>query len=207
MAENTLRAVTGRGLGSAEARRLRRQGAIPAVVYGHGMQAQALSVAAPELRAALSTDAGLNAVITLQVDDRQYLALTREIQRHPVRGTVTHVDFQVVNPDESVLAEVPVNLVGEAIEVAHGDGVVDQLLFTLPVHAKPAEIPNSLEVDISALTVGGAIRVAEVTLPAGVTTDLDDETVVVMGVPPRVQTRAEAAAESGETVPGDEAEG
>ena len=207
MAENTLRAATGRGTGSAEARRLRRQGGIPAVVYGHGMEAVALSVAGAELRAALSTDAGLNAVITLQVDDRQYLALTREIQRHPVRGTVTHVDFQVVNPDESVLAEVPVTLVGEAIEVAHGDGVVDQLLFTLPVHAKPAEIPNSLEVDISALTVGGTIRVAEVALPAGVTTDLDDDTVLVMGVPPRVQTRAEAAAEAGETLPAGDTEG
>lgn len=205
MAENTLRAVAGRGVGSAESRRLRRQGDIPAVVYGHGMEAVAVAVPGRELRAALSTEAGLNAVLTVQVDDRRYLALTREIQRHPVRGTVVHVDFQVVDPDESVAAEVPVTLIGEALHVAHGDGVVDQQLFTMTVHAKPGEIPTSLEVDIAELTIGGAIRVADVALPAGVTADLDAETVVVLGVPPRTQARGEG--EGAEASPGDGGEG
>jgi len=205
MAENTLRVAAGRGIGSAESRRLRRQGDIPAVVYGHGMEAVAVSVPGRELRAALTTEAGLNAVLTLQVDDRRFLALTREIQRHPVRGTVVHVDFQVVDPDESVAAEVPVLLTGEALQVAHGDGVVDQQLFTMTVHAKPGEIPSSLEVDISELTIGGAIRVAEVGLPAGVTADLDAETVVVMGVPPRTQARGEGEGEEAAAGDGTEA--
>lgn len=205
MAENTLRVAAGRGIGSAESRRLRRQGDIPAVVYGHGMDAVAVSVPGRELRAALTTEAGLNAVLTLQVDDRRFLALTREIQRHPVRGTVVHVDFQVVDPDESVAAEVPVMLTGEALHVAHGDGVVDQQLFTMTVHAKPGEIPSSLEVDISELTIGGAIRVAEVGLPAGVTADLDAETVVVMGVPPRTQARDEGEGEEAAAGDGTEA--
>lgn len=205
MAENTLRVAAGRGIGSAESRRLRRQGDIPAVVYGHGMEAVAVSVPGRELRAALTTEAGLNAVLTLQVDDRRFLALTREIQRHPVRGTVVHVDFQVVDPDESVAAEVPVLLTGEALQVAHGDGVVDQQLFTMTVHAKPGEIPSSLEVDISELTIGGAIRVAEVGLPAGVTADLDAETVVVMGVPPRTQARGEGEDEEAAAGDGTEA--
>jgi len=208
MADNTLRVAAGRGVGSAEARRLRRQGQIPAVVYGHGMDALAVAVPGRDLRTALSTEAGLNAVITLELGDRRYLALTREIQRHPVRGTVVHVDFQVVDPDESVAAEVPVLLVGEALQVAHGDGVVDQLLFTMAVHAKPGEIPSSLEVDVTDLTIGGAIRVSEVALPAGVTADHEAETVVVMGVPPRTQTRAEAASEAAESAAsGDSVEG
>jgi large subunit ribosomal protein L25 len=144
-----------------------------------------------ELRAALSGDAGLNAVLALQVDGERYTALTREIQRHPVRGTVMHVDFQVVDPDESVTAEVPVVLVGDAIEVAHADGVVDQQLFTMLVRAKPSEIPTAIDVDVSQLTVGGTIRVGEVALPAGAVAELDADTVVVMGLPPRVAARGE----------------
>ncbi|MDA8269106.1 MAG: 50S ribosomal protein L25 [Actinomycetota bacterium] len=208
MAEITLRATAGRGIGSSESRRLRREGQIPAVVYGHGMEAVAVAVSGRELRAALSTDAGLNAVLSLQVEGNQYLALTREIQRHPVRGTVVHVDFQVVDPDEAVAAEVPVVLVGEALAVAHGDGVVDQQLFTLTVHATPSQIPTSVEVDVSELTIGGSIRVADVVLPRGVVTDLDPEAAVVHGAPPRVQVRdeGEGGAEAG-AAPAGSAEG
>ncbi|MDA8279246.1 MAG: 50S ribosomal protein L25 [Actinomycetota bacterium] len=204
MAEITLRATAGRGIGSSESRRLRREGQIPAVVYGHGMEAVAVAVSGRELRAALSTDAGLNAVLSLQVEGNQYLALTREIQRHPVRGTVVHVDFQVVDPDEAVAAEVPVVLVGEALAVAHGDGVVDQQLFTLTVHATPSQIPTSVEVDVSELTIGGSIRVADVVLPRGVVTDLDPEAAVVHGAPPRDE--GEGGAEAG-AAPAGSAEG
>lgn len=196
MAEITLRATVGRGTGSAESRRLRREGQVPAVVYGHGMQARAVAVVGRELRTALSTDAGLNAVIGLDVDGERYMALTREIQRHPVRGTVQHVDFQVVDPNESVAAEVPVVLTGEALEVAHADGVVEQQLFTLTVKAKPSDIPTSIEVDVTDLTVGGSIRISDISLPAGAETELDPDTSLVMGAPPRVQTRAEEAAEA-----------
>lgn len=191
MAEITLRATAGRGTGSSEARRLRRQGQVPAVVYGHGMDARPVAVVGRELRAALSSEAGLNAVLALEVDGDRYTALTREIQRHPVRGTVLHVDFQVVDPDESVTAEVPVVLVGDAIEVAHADGVVDQQLFTMLVRAKPGEIPTAIDVDVSHLTVGGTIRVGEVALPTGAAAELDADTVVVMGLPPRVVARGE----------------
>lgn len=201
MAEITLRAAAGRGTGSAESRRLRRDGQVPAVLYGHGVEGLPVSVVGRELRTALSTDAGLNAVLSLDVEGKQYMAMAREIQRHPVRGTVLHVDFQVVDPNEAVSADVTVTLVGDAVEVAHADGVVDQQLFTLSVTAKPSEIPTSLEVDISGLTVGASIRVGDITLPAGASTDVDPEAVVVLGVPPRVQTRAEEAAEAAEGAP------
>jgi large subunit ribosomal protein L25 len=181
MAEIELRAETGRPVGSAAARRLRREGKVPGVVYGHGVEGLPVAVAARDLRAAFSTAAGLNAVLALDVDGRRYLALARELQRHPVRGTLLHVDFQVVNPDERVTAEVPVTLVGEAVEVAHADGVVDQELFTVPVTATPGGLPSAIEVDVSGLTVGGVIRVADLRLPAGATCELDPDTVVVTG--------------------------
>ena len=146
-----------------------------------------MTVIGRELRTALSGDAGANTLLSLEAGDQKFLTLAREMQRHPVRGTVTHVDFQIVRRDEVIAADVPITLVGEAVEVHHGDGLVDQQLFTLPVRAKPADIPTVLELDISGLTIGAALRVADLQLPAGVTSDLDDEVAVVTGQPPRVQ--------------------
>jgi len=157
-----------------------------------------VTVRARDLRAALSTDAGLNAVLSLRVDGKPYLTMARELQRHPVRGTVIHVDFQIVDPEREISAEVPISLVGEAIELHRTDGVLDQQLFSLPVRARPADIPAHLEVDVSEVVIGSAIRVSEIALPAGVVTDLDLESIVVAGQPPRVQEAeaAEAAAEA-----------
>jgi large subunit ribosomal protein L25 len=160
---------------------------IPGIVYGHGTDPISVAVGARDLRIALSGESGTNALLSLKAGGQSYLTLAREIQRHPVKGTVTHVDFQIVRRDEVIAAEVPITLVGEAIEVHHGDGLVDQQLFTLAVRAKPADIPSSVEVDVSTLVIGGAIRVADLALPAGVTADLDGEATIVTGQPPRVQ--------------------
>jgi large subunit ribosomal protein L25 len=117
------------------------------------------------------------------------------MQRHPVAQTVTHVDFVIVRRDEVISADVPITLVGEAIEVQHGDGLVEQQMFTLPINALPTDIPTGIEADISALTIGGQVRVSDLTLPAGVTTDVDPETAVAIGQPPRVVVEEEVAAE------------
>ncbi|MGO9458392.1 MAG: 50S ribosomal protein L25 [Acidimicrobiales bacterium] len=201
MPEITLHAEVGRPLGSRPARRLRHDGMIPGVVYGHGTEPVAVAVAARDLRIALSGESGSNTLLSLVAGDQTFLTLAREMQRHPVRGTVTHVDFQIVRRDEIIAAEVPITIIGEALEVAHGDGLVDQQLFNLPVRARPADIPSVVEVDVTSLTIGGALRVADLVLPDGVTTDLDDEVAIVTGQPPRVQAvegegegEAEAAA-------------
>ena len=191
MAEIILTAEADRPVGSAAARRLRRAGSIPAVVYGHGVEPLPVAVVGRDLRSALSTESGVNALLSLQVDGTSYLAMAREIQRHPVRRTVTHVDFQVVDRDQTMAADVTLTLVGEAIEVAHADGIVDQQLFSLPVKAKPGSIPTHLEVDISELTVGGSVRLEDVSLPPGVETELEPETVLVIGVASRVAARDE----------------
>ena len=224
MAEITLPAETGRALGSRSSGRLRAAGKIPGVMYGHGTEPVPVAVDARALRAALTTESGLNALLNLQIDGRSHLTLARELQRHPVRHTVVHVDFQVISRDEVVAAEVPVALVGEAEAVHRGDGVVEQQLFNLTVHAKPGSIPNEIEVDLGALAIGDTVRVGDLKLPPGVTTDVDPEQPVVVAQPPQVseadllteaeqeaaaaaEAEAEAAAEAGEGGEGGEAEG
>ncbi len=209
MPEITLHAEVGRPLGSRPARRLRHDGMIPGVVYGHGTEPVAVAVAARDLRIALSGESGSNTLLSLVAGDQTFLTLAREMQRHPVRGTVTHVDFQIVRRDEIIAAEVPITIIGEALEVAHGDGLVDQQLFNLPVRARPADIPSVVEVDVTSLTIGAALRVADLVLPDGVTTDLDDEVAIVTGQPPRVQAvegEVEGEAEAGEAAAAEPAE-
>jgi large subunit ribosomal protein L25 len=202
MAEITLVAEAGRQVGTRPSRRQRSAGRIPGVVYGNGVDPISVSVAARDLRAALSTEAGLNALLSLDVAGQRYLTLARELQRHPVRGTLLHVDFQVVDPNREVSADVPITLVGDAVELHRADGVLEQMLFALPVKARPADIPSHLEVDVSALAIGISVRVSDVALPAGVTADLDPEATVAMGQAPRV-----VAAEAGEGAEGEAAEG
>ena len=199
MPEIPLMAQAGRPTGSRAARRLRSAGKIPAVLYGHGVEAQAISVEGRELRAALTTEAGLNALLSVRVDGTTHLAMARELQRDPVRGVLRHVDFVIVRRDEIVTVDVPVTLAGEATLVHQGDGVVDQQIHALSVKATPARIPTHLEVDVSELAIGDTIRVGDLRLPDGVTTDVDAETAVVVGQPPQVSeadlvTEAEAAA-------------
>lgn len=205
MAEFKLLAEPGRPTGTRSARRMRTDGKIPAVVYGPGVDPVPVSVSARDLRAALSTEAGLNAVLSLQVDGKSYLTMARELQRHPVRGTVVHVDFQVVDPNREVSAEVPISLVGEAVELNRADGVLDQQMFNLPVMARPSDIPPHLEVDISSIAVGSAIRLSEISLPEGVRTELDPESIIAAGQPPRVVV--EEVPEGAEAAEGEAAEG
>jgi large subunit ribosomal protein L25 len=195
MPEVTLAARTGRVTGTRSTRRLRAEGLIPGVVYGHGADPIPVAVGARAFQIALSSEAGLNTLLSLEVEGESYLTLARDIQRHPVRHTVNHVDFLIVRRDEVISAEVPINLVGEAIEVQHGDGVVEQQLFTLQIKARPADIPPSVDVDISDLTIGGSLHVSDIAIPSGVELEIDAETTVVAGQPPRVQAAEEGEAE------------
>jgi len=191
MNEVSLVADVGRVTGSAEARRLRTVGKVPGVLYGHGVEPLSLAVGSRELRAALTSDAGLNALISLDVGGERHLAMARQLQRHPVRRSLDHVDFVIVRRDEIVSAEVNIHLVGEALEVEHADGLVEQQMFSLVVHATPGNIPNAIEVDISALAIGDAIRVSDLKLPSGVATEVDPEDTVVAGQASRTASDVE----------------
>ncbi len=202
MAEFTLAAEVGRPHGSRHTRRLRREGKIPGVIYGHGTDPVPVAVVGRELRLALNGEAGANQLLSLDTGETKYLTMARDMQRDPVAQTVIHVDFQIVRRDEVISADVSIVLVGEALEVQHGDGLVDQQMFSLSVNARPADIPTSIELDVTDLTIGAQLRVSDLALPAGVTTDLDPETAVVIGQPPRVVTLEE----EGEAVEGEGAE-
>jgi large subunit ribosomal protein L25 len=196
MAEYTLIAKGGRTTGSRPSGRLRTTGRVPAVVYGHGSAPLSISVDGRELRHALSTGAGLNQLLNLEVDGDSHLALARELQRHPVRNTVVHVDFQIVRRDEVISAEVPVTLVGEAKEVETARGLIEQPLLSLTVNATPGTIPSGIEVDITELRIGDQIRVGDLALPAGVTTDVDPEETVVIAASSSTQSESDDAGEA-----------
>jgi large subunit ribosomal protein L25 len=194
MAEITLKATTGRALGTGPAKRLRAEGKIPGVVYGLGADPIPVAVEWRPLREALTTDAGLNALIDLDIDGDVALTIVKELQRHPIRRDVLHIDFLRVSADAAITVDVPVVLTGEAKAVASDNGVVDQVLTSLAISAKPADIPNEITVDISELVIGEAIRVGDLALPAGVTTDVDPEDAVVTAS----HGQAEPAAVEGE---------
>jgi large subunit ribosomal protein L25 len=202
MAEITLIAEPGRPTGSAASRRLRRAGRIPAVVYGHGADGQSVSVDGRELRLALSGDAGLNQLLSLKVGSATHLAMARSLQRHPVRHTVIHVDFQIVRRDEVIAADVPILLVGEAKAVEQENGLVEHLLNALSVNATPGLIPPNIEVDISGLEIGESIRVGDLALPSGVTTDAPPDELVVLASVTRAAAAGEAAGEAAEGAEG-----
>jgi large subunit ribosomal protein L25 len=176
---------------------------VPAVVYGHGMKPLPVSVVARDLRTALSVH-GLNQVLTLDVDGSTHLVLARQLQRHPVRHTLAHVDFQVVRRDEIVSAEVPLVLVGTATQVERERGLLEHTLTSLSIRSTPEQIPQEIPVDVSELEIGGALRVRDLVLPPGVTTDVDPEEPVVIAAASTVaaalaaeEEAAEAAAEEG----------
>ncbi len=192
MAEITLPAATGRPTGSRASRRLLSDGKVPAVVYGLGADPVPVAVEWHDLRAALTTDAGLNALITLQVDGSDQLSIVKELQRHPTRGTVTHVDFLRIRADEMLTVEVPIVLEGEPEEVHRENGMVDHVLFALAVQAKPSDIPNEITVDISGMALGDNLRVADLALPSGVSTEVDPEEAVAIATITRSTIESEA---------------
>ena len=175
MADNAIKltATNRTRLGKGASRQARRDGKVPAVVYGHGAEPRHLLLDEHATRMALRGNE--NALIELSVEGQPLLVLTKEVQRHPIRPGVQHVDFLLVNRNERVEVEVPVTVVGEAvpstmhiIELAH-------VLLSAPV----TSIPETVGVDVTGVQAGTAIRVADLTLPQGVEAVTEAETDIV----------------------------
>jgi large subunit ribosomal protein L25 len=179
MSETVLTAEVGRRAGSSDARRLRADGKIPAVVYGHGMDPISVSVDRRELRQALSGAAGMNTILDLTVDGTVYPSLIKDIQRHPVKRSVQHIDFIQVNLNEEIVVSVPIHLEGEAKEVTANNGLVDLTMQELQVRTTPRSIPDGITIDITDMTMDSVIRVEDLSLPSGVTAEPDPDTPVV----------------------------
>ena len=217
MASTVLVANTGRPTGSSASRRMRHDDVIPAVLYGHGMTPLSVAVGRRDLRLALSGAAGSNTVLDLTVDGKVYPSIIKDLQRHPVRRTVTHIDFLQVNLDEEITVSVPLRLEGEATAVSNGGGLVDPAVDSIEVLTTPRNIPAEFVIDISAMTMDTVIRLADVPMPAGVTATGDPDSPVVTVLTMRAEVaeleaadaevaeeQAEATAEAEAEAEGDE---
>jgi large subunit ribosomal protein L25 len=202
MSEFKLAAENRSDAGKGAARRLRASGRVPAVLYGHGTKPQHLSVDARQFGQALRTDAGVNVLVELEVGRDRHLALAKEIQRHPVRNSLIHVDFIQVRRGEKVHVSVPVHLVGEAPGVREG-GIADQDLYQLNVEAEVTAVPEAVDADVSGLGIGDVLRVGDLKAPNGALILDDPETPVVSVVAPTVEPEPEV--EEIEGAEGDEA--
>jgi large subunit ribosomal protein L25 len=201
-------------LGSAETRRLRKQGLVPGVLYGSG-EPVAICVAERELRRALTGAAGLHSILDVEIDGKgsTHASILKEYQVDPVRGGVTHVDLQEVRLDRAITAAVSVQLLGgeDAPGVREG-GVLSQPLREVNVEALPLEMPEHIEVDVSGMEIGATLRISDLSAPEGSTLLDDPEMVVATITAPTKEVVPEpteeelAALEEAEALEGEEGE-
>jgi large subunit ribosomal protein L25 len=172
--------------GTGEMRRLRRAGRTPAVIYGHGREPAALTVSSFELGRLLESIVPASTIVDLTVGESVHKTLIREVQRHPLRPGIVHVDFYEVRADEKITLDVPVHLVGIPDGVRNQGGTLDQVLRTVEIEVLPAEIPERVELDVTLLTIGKALAVSALVIPnARILTDASLTVCTV--VAPRVE--------------------
>ncbi len=191
------RQATGKG----GARQARFRGKVPAVIYGHGRDTQALEVEAKALEKALTGVEPESTIIELAVDGKKVKTLIREIQRHPLRPDIIHVDFYEIHAEEKVTLKVPVHLVGNPDGVRNAGGVLDQVTREVEIEVLPENIPDRVELDVTALQIGDSLHVRDLAIPnARILTDA--ELTIATVVPPRAEEvttpTPEAAAEVAE---------
>ena len=183
--------------GKSEVRKLRVSGRVPAVVYGHGEETRSLTVDAHELERLFASIHRENTIITLRIDGEkaEVRALVREVQAHPVRGDVLHVDFYQIHAGERITVQVPITLTGTPEGVKLG-GILQQPLDELEIRCVSDNIPNGITVEVGHLGIGDSIHVSDLTLPQGVESLVDgDRTICSVGAPTVVaaETPAEGA--------------
>jgi large subunit ribosomal protein L25 len=196
--------------GTRESRRLRRDGIIPGVLYGRGHKPHAISIPERELRRVLTGGAGLHAILDVVLEGQKstHSSILKDYQVDPIRGKIAHFDLQEVRLDEAIQTTVVVELVGESVGAKAG-GVLSQVAREVRVEALPLEVPQHLELDVSAMEIGDTLRLSDLRTPEGVTLLDDPETVLAtVTVPTRVEEpEAEEAVEGEEAAEGEEPAG
>ena len=206
-------------VGKGAARQLRSKGLIPAVIYGHGREPQSLSLNARDLDKLLGHIQAESTVIEVSVGGTTAKTLIREIQRHPIKRQILHVDFQALVAGEKVTVSIPIVLEGIPEGVRLGGGVLDQTLRELEIEVDPSSIPDHIEFDVTNMVIGDSVHVSDLKMPEGVEVLDDPETSVAVLAAPRAVIEETAAAEPVEGAegvaepevigkgPGDEEEG
>src|SRR5437588_10210620 len=186
--------------GSRDARRLRREGMIPGVLYGNGKESFAISVPERELRRVLTGAGGLHAIldVVLEGEKTTHASILKDYQQDPIRGHISHVDLQEVRLDQPIQASVTVQLVGEPAGAKEG-GVLSQVQREINVEALPMEIPEHIDLDVSGMAIGDTLRVSDLRAIEGATFLDDPETVLAsLAMPTRVEEPEEVLAEGEE---------
>src|SRR5215510_569536 len=185
--------------GKGAARQARLQKKVPAVVYGHGRPSQSLEVDAQTLEQVLSGKEPSSTLVELTVEGKKARALIREIQRHPVRPDIIHIDFYEIHADEKVKLKVPVHLTGTPEGVRNAGGVLDQVTREVEIEVLPEHIPDRVELDVTPLTIGHSVHVSDLAIPNATILTQADLTIATV-VPPRAEEVAAPAAETGTEV-------
>ncbi len=187
------------GAGRISVNKIKRQGLVPAVIYGGKEEPMNLQISAREIHNVLSHAVGEHVLVELEIggagDGQNRLALIQQVQHHPVRGHILHVDFHAVSADETIHAEIPIEPIGEANGVKNFGGILEIAMHSIEVECLPRDLPELIRVDVSALGIGEAIHVKDLQLPEGVTTRTDGEQNVVRVAPPAVEVEAPGAVE------------
>ena len=195
--ETTLKAELRTERGSGDAGRLRADGRVPAVLYGHGMTPVAIHVSGLELLHLFRQAGGSNVLVDLRVDGDAHLAIAREIQRDHIHNRFVHIDFMTVRRDEKIKVVVEVYEIGESVGV-HEGGVVEHHLRELELECLPGDVPDRIEADITALEIGDMLHVRDIVVPEGVTVLSDPDAAVISVITP-----AALRVEADLTVPGE----
>ncbi|OMI39750.1 50S ribosomal protein L25/general stress protein Ctc [Streptomyces sparsogenes] len=190
MAEIKLSAKPRTEFGKGAARRARREGLVPAVVYGHGAEPVHVNLPGHDLMLALKTP---NALLALDLEGKKELVIPKAVQRDAIKGFLRHVDLLLVRSGEKVTVEIPVHTEGD---LAPGGNLLEHVLNALPVETEATHIPESVTVSIAGLDAGHSILAKDITLPAGTTLAVEEDTVVLQVV--GAQAEAQAAEGEGE---------
>lgn len=196
MASATLTASVRENSGKGVARSLRTSGRVPAVIYGHGRDPQPLSIDTRELEKLLSHISAENTVIELTVEGQGARTIIREIQRHPFKRQILHVDFQELVAGEKIIVRVPIILMGVPDGVRMDGGILDQTMRELEVEVDPSDIPNHIEIDVTKLVIGSSLHVSDIQLPPGVEIVGDEDASVAVVSAPRAVIETVAAEEA-----------
>ena len=203
MAEVKIAAELRKEFGKGAARRTRREGKVPGVVYGHGADPVHVALPGHELMLALKT---ANVLISLDVEGKSELVIPKAVQKDPIKGFLEHVDLLQVKRGEKVSVEIPVHVEGE---LAPGGNLIEHVLNALPVQAEATHIPESVTVSVEGLNAGDSVVAKDIMLPKGTELEVDEEAVVLQIVAAQAEAPAEGveAAEGEAVVAGEGAEG
>ena len=197
MATVSLKATPRTDKGKGVARKLRASGQVPGVIYGRGREPQSLTVNAREFDRLAERVRITSTVIELALDGKTARTLIRELQRHPIKRTVLHIDFQELVAGEKVNVSVPLRFVGTPEGVKTGGGILEEIMHHVEVRVDPSNIPDHIDVDVTELTIGHSLHIGDLKLPEGVEVTDDPENTIAVVTPPKAEEEVAPVAVEG----------